>query len=69
MYNIHFVGSAQRDMHDYQRYGHLRFGSRCRQLWQEWLLHGLRTFAHGDSPLSSTVHRLGKAAKKLLHLT
>lgn len=69
MYNIHFVGSAKRDMHDYQRYGHLRFGSRCRQLWQEWLLHGLRTFAHGDSPLSSTVHRLGKAAKKLLHLT
>ena len=55
-------------MHDYQRYGHLRFGSRCRQLWQEWLLHGLRTFAHGDSPLSSTVHRLGKAAKGLLHL-
>lgn len=66
MYNIHFVGSAKRDMHDYQVYGHLRFGSRCRQLWQEWLLHGLRVFAHGDSPLSRSVHKLGKAAKKVL---
>lgn len=66
MYNIHFVGSAKRDMHDYQVYGRLRFSGRCRQLWQEWILHGLRVFAHGDSPLSSTVHKLGKAAKNLL---
>lgn len=68
MYNIHFVGSAKRDMHDYQVYGRLRFGSRVNQLWEEWLLHGLRSFAHGDSPLSKGVHSLGKAAKNVLRM-
>lgn len=68
MYNIHFVGSAKRDMHDYQVCGHLRFGSRMNQLWEEWLLHGLRSFAHGASPLSKGVHSLGKAAKNVLHM-
>ena len=68
MYNIHFVGSAKWYMHDYQVFGHLRFGSRCRQLWQEWILHGLQAFAHRDSPLSRSVYKLGKAVKKLLKL-
>ena len=68
MYNIHFVGSAKRDMHDYQVYGHLRFWSRCRQLWQEWILHSLRTFAHGDSLFSKCVYRLGKAVKNLFSM-
>lgn len=67
-YNIHFVGSAKNYMHDYALYGSLTFPTRCRQIWQECILHGLRVFAHGDSPLSKGVHALGKGAKKLLKM-
>ena len=67
-YNIHFVGSAKSDMHDYAAFGRLTLRSKCRQLWQEWLLHGLRVFAHGNNPISRCVHTLGKAAKKLLKM-
>lgn len=67
-YNIHFVGSAKSDMHDYAAFGRLTLRSKCRQLWQEWLLHGLRVFAHGNNPISKCVHTLGKAAKKLLKM-
>lgn len=67
-YNIHFVGSAKNLMHDYQAYGSLTLPTRCKLYWQEWFLHALRVFAHGNNPISRLVHVLGKAAKHVLHV-
>ena len=67
-YNIHFVGSAKAYMHDFRLYGSLTWRSRVKILTQEWLLHSLREFAHGDSPASKAVHTVGKGVKTILRL-
>lgn len=67
-YNIHFVGSAKAYMHDFRLYGSLTWRSKVKILTQEWLLHGLREFAHGDSPASKAVHTFGKGVKTILRL-